>query len=109
MAKPTVVSGKELQFHFEKGSYFRVIHVDGAFGGISPGSQLLHMAVFNERQPLPKSITHQMDHGKLGPEIMDKREGRSGIFREVEADLVMNVDTAIAIRAWLDEKIVQIQ
>lgn len=107
--KAVVMLENELQFHFEKSSYFRVIHVDGAFGGLSPGPRMIHMAVFSERQPLPKSVTHKIDHGVLGPEIADKRQGRSGIFREIEADLVMSVDTAISMRAWLDEKIIEVQ
>jgi hypothetical protein len=45
----------------------------------------------------------------LGPEIMEKREVRQGVFREVEADLIFSVDTAIALRAWLDGKIQECQ
>jgi hypothetical protein len=41
----------EIEFYFEKSHLFRVIHVDGAIGAISPGNRLIHMAVFNERAP----------------------------------------------------------
>jgi len=36
---------------------------------------------------------------------MDKREIREGIFREVEADLVVSLEVAIKLRDWLDEQI----
>jgi hypothetical protein len=107
-AHDRVVHG-ELEFHFEKANFFRVIHVDGAFGGISPANQLIHMSVFSERQPIPKLIVQKVDHGLLGEEVSEKRVVKSGIFREIEADLVMSVDIAIAIRGWLDERITQIQ
>lgn len=99
----------ELEFHFEKASFFRVIHVDGAFGGVSPGNRLIHMSVYSERQPIPKKIVQKINHGVLGEEIPEKRIARSGIFRELEADLVMSLETATAIRVWLDQKINELQ
>jgi hypothetical protein len=99
----------EIEFHFEKSNFFRVVHVDGAFGGISPGTQTIHMSIFSERQPIPKKIVQKIQHGELGAEIPEKRVGRSGIFRELEADLVMNVEVAISLRAWLDQRINELQ
>lgn len=97
----------EIEFNFEKGNFFRVIHVDGAFGGISP-TGLLHMAVYNERSPVPKKIVQKVDEsGKLGSEIPERRNVRSGVFRELEADLVFTIETAVALRDWLDDKIKQ--
>lgn len=95
----------ELQFHFEKSKVFRVIHVDGAAGGISPGNRNIHMAVFSERAPLPRSVVHNVSAGVLGPEIEGRRTGKQGIFREVEADLVMSLEVAVAMRDWLTERI----
>jgi hypothetical protein len=99
----------ELEFHFEKANAFRVIHVDGAYGGISPGNRMIHMAVFSERTPLPKLVVHAVADGILGVEIPEKRITKSGIFREVEADLVMSLDIAISIRDWLNARIEETQ
>jgi hypothetical protein len=108
--EPSIIMRQgELEFDFEKSNYFRVIHVDGFFGGVAPASQLLHIAVFNERQPIPKKVFHPVKDGVLQPEIMEKRETRTGLFREVEADLVLTLETATALRAWLDEKITEMQ
>jgi hypothetical protein len=102
---PTGPAAGEAQFDFEKGNFFRVIWVDGAMGGITPGGQI-HMAVYNERAPIPKSVFHAVQpNGQLGPENTGKRVVRTGFFREVEADLMFNYETAVAIRVWLDEKI----
>ena len=40
---------------------------------------------------------------------MEKRSGRSGIYREVEGDLILSLQTAIAMRTWLDQKINELQ
>jgi len=106
---PSTLMTQELEFDFEKSNLFRVIHVDGFFGGVAPATQLLHLAVFNERQPIPKKVFHQVVNGILQPEIMEKREVRQGLFREVEADLVLNLEAAAALRTWLDEKIIEMQ
>ena len=31
----------ELEFYFEKAAHFRVIHVDGAIGGLAPGGKFI--------------------------------------------------------------------
>ena len=73
------------------------------------------MSIFNERAPVPKKIVHTVSSGvvggpvTLGPEVMEKREVRQGVFREVEADLVFSLDTAVALRTWLDRQIQECQ
>ena len=95
----------ELEFHFEKSNLFRVVHVDGAIGSVSPSAQTLHMAVFSERTPFPRTVVQEVDQGTLGREMLDKRVSRNGVFREVEVDLVMTLETATAVRSWLDDRI----
>ncbi|KRP85974.1 hypothetical protein AOQ73_36480 [Bradyrhizobium pachyrhizi] len=97
----------EIEFHFEKSNYFRVIHVDGAAGSLAPGGNYVHMAVYSERAPIPKKAVFNSHQGQLGDEVAEKREARSGVFRELEADLVMSLDAAIALRDWLAERILE--
>ena len=86
----------EIAFDFEKSRFFRVIHVDGAVGAISPSSAFIHMSVFSERSPVPKRMVHSLEAGgALGPEISEKRTVRPGTFRELEVDLVFNLETAV--------------
>jgi hypothetical protein len=51
--KPSDAEDHRLPFHFRKSSLFRVIHADGAYGGISPNGNI-HFALYNERFPIPK-------------------------------------------------------
>lgn len=101
-------NGERLEFHYIKSSGFRVIHVDGAHGGVSP-RQKIQMAVFSERSPIPQFTAHQVTQEgsglKVGKEIQGAKISKRGVVREVEAELLMDLETAEAIRTWLDESI----
>ena len=100
-----VATGDELKFHYEKSPVFRVIHVDGAYGGIISTTGFIHMAVFSERNPIPKLMVHSLENGRIGPEIPERRQGRDGVFREIEADLVLSIPAARSMKAWLETQI----
>lgn len=94
---------KELDIHYIKSSCYRTFHVDGIFGGVTPGGKI-HVATFVERQVLPETVRQKVGpDGKLGAEI--SRVTKQGITREIEAGLVMDVGMARTFRDWLDGKI----
>jgi hypothetical protein len=97
---------KEIEFDFIKSNFFRVIRSDGAFGGLAPNGSV-HMGIYSERQPIPTKMVHKVEAGKLGAEMRERRQGRKAIVREVEADIVMDIQQAIILRDWLGEKIKQ--
>lgn len=98
----------ELQFHAIKSNYFRVIYAEGAVGGISPRG-MIQMAIFNERAAIPKLTVHEAlaTGGGLvpGKEISEKRDGKSGIVRELEAEIIMSLQSAKAFHSWLGMQI----
>lgn len=99
-----------IRFDYIKGNYFRVIHVDGVYGGNSPRGGHIQMAVWNERWPIPKQTVHQFEQGKpLGKEILDERVARDAIVREVEVQLMMDIAMAKRMRDWLDDKIQHVE
>ena len=55
--------------------------------------------------PIPQKVVHSFESGVLGGEIQEKREGKSGLVREVEVGVTMNVAQAEALISWLREKI----
>ena len=96
---------KTLNFDYLKSSSFRVIHVDGAHGGLSPRGGI-QLALFNERIPIPKATTHELSkNGALGSELRDERVSRTAVIREVEIEALMSVETAESLVDWLKEVI----
>lgn len=94
-----------ITFHFIKSSQFRVIHADGAWGGLTPRG-LIEMNFYSERSAIPREITHPVtDESTLGPEIAELRVTKQGIVREVDVGVIMDLAAAQALRKWLDDKI----
>jgi hypothetical protein len=95
-----------ISFDYIKGNDFRVIHVDGIWGGNAPQLGTIHMDVFSERWPIPKRTASKISpEGGIGEEIFEERITRNAVVREVEAHLVMNIEVATVIRDWLTDKI----
>jgi hypothetical protein len=103
------VPPKEVTFEYIKAASFRVISADGAFGGLSPQGRSIHMSFFSERRAIPKKTIHEVSpEGIVTREVMEQREARSGFIREMEVDVVMDLQTAIVVQNWLQEKIQQL-
>lgn len=91
-----------MKFHFIKSNFFRVVHADGVWGGVA-GRGDIHISFFSERPPLPK-----VSSVEISPDGTFKEsniETKSGVIREVEVDVVMNLDTARVFHTWLSQKI----
>jgi hypothetical protein len=108
MAKKAQKKPAEIAFDYIKSNQFRVIHMNGAFGGLSPNGAEIHMALFNERRPLPRKTVYSIAGGRLGGEDLSKRESRAAFVREVEVDVIMSIESAVNLRIWLDDKIAQL-
>lgn len=96
---------RRVAFDMLKSNFFRVIHVEGAFGGVSPHGQL-RVVLFNERYAIPKHTEHVLEpDGTLGGELRAARDGRNAIVRELECEIVMTLESAKLIHTWLSGKI----
>jgi hypothetical protein len=96
---------EKIRFHYIKSNDFRVIHVDGVFGGPTPTGDIF-VSLFNQRPPLP-NITVQpiKENGELGDEILAERVSRDGIIRQLEVGLTMRPDVAETLVKWLQERL----
>ena len=96
-----------IRFHDLKSNYFRVIHVDGAYGGITARGYI-HATLYNERRSVPR-VTEVKYSGRLkqGPERIVK--GRQHVVRELEADLIFDLQSAIEFHGWLARKIKELR
>ena len=94
-----------VKFHYVKSNFFRVIHVDGAYGGLTPYG-FISCALYSDRQPLPELTENAVrEDGIVGQEIVEHKKIKDGIEREIEVSIVMNLNTAKALQQWLDDKI----
>jgi hypothetical protein len=104
-ATPTASAPKEVKFDYIKSNFFRIVHADGVFGGVSPHAKI-YMTFWSSRPPIPTQVVHRVTvDGTLGEEIRDKRTGRDAIIREAEVGVLMDLDIAKSFRSWLDERI----
>jgi hypothetical protein len=88
-----------IRFHYIKSRSFRVIHVDGAIGGLTPRGYI-HAALYSERRTIPQ-ITEQevLPDGQLGkPKPVSSKEH---VTRDMEADLILDARTARELGSWL--------
>ena len=89
---------KAVDIHFVKSAHFRVVHVDGAWGGLTP-AQNLSLGFYSERIAIPRLVQFGITgDGKLGEEL--DRQGRTGVVREMEVELVMDKAAATSFLEW---------
>lgn len=104
-----IIEAGEIKFDYIKSNYFRVLHVDGVIGAVTPKLNI-RMAVFNERSAIPQEVVQRVSQdGTIGEEITEKRITRDAIVREVEADIVMDLQTAKIIISWLQARVDQLE
>lgn len=96
----------EIPIHYLKSSFSRVVHCDGAIGGITPRG-LLHCSLFSERHAIPQVQVHAVEDKRLG--ALKQSAGREGVVREMEVDVVFNLQTAKDLREWLDLRIAELE
>jgi hypothetical protein len=96
---------KKVTFHNKINSSFREIHVDGALGGITPRGYI-NVNFFAERFPIPKSTEFNVvENKKIGEKLGDSIDSKTGIIREYEFGIYMNIETAKNISNFLQDKI----
>jgi hypothetical protein len=88
-----------IKVHYIKSNLFRVVHSEGAIGGLTPSREIF-VSLFNERGALPKVIEFAVSpEGNVGKEI--GREGKQGIVREMEIGVLMSADAAKKLAEFL--------
>ena len=94
---------KNLDIHYIKTASYRTYHVDGVFGGATASGQI-YAEFFVQRPVTPQTIRYAVTpEGMIADEL--SQEGKSGIVREIEAGIVMDVSMAIALKDWLEKSI----
>jgi hypothetical protein len=91
---------------FTRSNFARVIHVDGAWGSITPFG-LIYMALFSEHWPVPHEIAVGPNREGVVQEAAIEIPTHSQ--REIEVELMLSLQTATYLRDWLTEKLAAAQ
>ena len=93
----------QIRYKFVRSPSYRDIHIDGIWGRSHPGGYI-QMAVFKDKSHLPNMVEYEIqEDGRLGKET--GRDVPDSITREIEVDIAMNINVAILMRDWLNERI----
>ncbi|MGF1638996.1 MAG: hypothetical protein ACFCUU_18110 [Cyclobacteriaceae bacterium] len=91
--------------HNIKNSNFRQIHIDGAHGGITP-SGYINLNFYSQRGVIPKGTEFAIDeNGKITEVIKDIEGSKSGIIREFEFGVYMDINTCQNLKDFLEQRI----
>lgn len=100
---------EKLTFHYIKSPQYRVSHADGAHGGITPPGKI-QMNFYSERTPIPQTTFHEINEDRsLGAELEKERIGKTGIIREIDTTIIIDINTAKNLVEWLNQKIQTIE
>ena len=95
---------ERIRFDFTRSPFFRVVHSNGAWGGITPRREL-SITFFSERFPIPGRVTHQLvDNSRLGREI-SRDTPPDSVQREWEVEVLMSMEEAVNLHRWIGTKI----
>ncbi len=85
----------------------RDLYVNGLFGGVTPRKEI-YAHLYSERHPIPKKVVHSVEKdGTLSPE--EEIEKGGDVVRFVQTSIIMDLETAISFRDWLDGRIAYIE
>jgi len=94
---------KTITFKYVYPEDLRDLYINGLFGGVTPRKEI-YAHLYSERHPIPKKVVHYIDEtGLLGSEVSAEKGG--DVVRFIQSSIVMDLDTAISFRNWLDERI----
>jgi len=106
MTNPTAANvGETIEFHYQKTPSYRVLHVDGMWGGATPKGHF-SVSFFSERLAIPRvsqrtvtaSTSNQYQTGPEQPvDMLD------GVVRQVDATVIMDLRTAQEFYVFMTE------
>ncbi len=96
---------KKITIHNKISTNYKQVHADGAYAGITPRG-LINISFYGERTPIPKASDFKItEDNQLGELISNSAESKSGILREFEFGVYLDVTTTKALITLLTDKI----
>lgn len=88
---------------------YRQIHVDGAYGGLTTRG-LINLSFYAERLPIPKASDFDItEQGTVGNFSSNSEDSKTGIIREYDFGIYMDLPAAKSLVDFLSTKITELQ
>ena len=98
---------EKVVFQYVRSKHFRVIHADGAHGGVTARGYV-NVNFYNERGATPSQSVMAVDAESM--ELKETAsETRGRVVRELEVSVMLDEATTIQLVAWLQQKLVELQ
>lgn len=96
----------KITFKYKYPDDYNPQYINGAQGGINVQGEIVANFYF-ERLPLPNSITHEVGNdGVLGNMVAtEPKDLANSVLRYVQSGVVMNLEVAKQVHAWLGKHI----
>ncbi len=95
---------ESIVIHNVKNSGFRLVHVDGAHGGITP-SGYINLNFYSQRGVIPLGTEFAIMDGQIAEPIKDIEGSKTGIIREFEFGIYMDINACENLKVFLERKI----
>lgn len=96
---------KSIIIHNIKNPGFRQIHVDGAHGGITP-TGFINLNFFSQRGVIPTGTEFEVgENDEIGNLKRNLKDSKSGIIREFEVGIYMDINSCKNLVSFLEQKI----
>ena len=90
-----------LEFEYVKSKDYKIYHATGAWGGLSPRSEIYIDFFIEKAEPPEKSKLYVKDKEAIKEEKIPKEDK---LIRELQACFILRPDIAYAIGEWLIKK-----
>lgn len=104
--QPAEPTNERFVVDYIKSQQFRVVFAEGFLSSATAGNKV-HVAFWNSRDAIPQRIEYRVD--AKGNVEEHTRRVRADQIREVEVGVLMDIDTALALREFLDFAIAEAQ
>lgn len=95
---------REITIHNIKGNQYREVFSDGASLGITP-TGYFHLNFFSQRNAIPKGMVFDLsEEGHLGELKSLTQDSKTGIVRQHEIGIYLDLKTCENLRDLLDKK-----
>ena len=100
----------EINFKYIFNYGYNPVYVNGAHGGISPRGELI-MNFYLERQPLPNSISHEINsNGTIGnPTSEEPEDLQNSMVRFIDTGIILNYESARNLHFWMGERLKEME